>query len=473
LSAGPDIFMPTEFLHGLYDGGIGAGLRDYWNVMSASPTVAGGFFWAFADEGIRRTDQQGRIDNVGNSAPDGIVGPHGEKEGSYFAVKEIWSPVQIRDLRLTPEGLRMQLDNRYAFTNLTEVQLRWRALKLPDSSQPASGAKIVASGSSIGPDLEPGDKREWTLPLRLDRSSFDTLHLEAVDSSGRSLWTWSLDARPEHADTLAENVSSQVKVDGNVTTVRSAPYALSFDNGSGRLLEIRKNGKAYPLRDGPRVIAYRRTQRKFEEITSTNRLISFHAFDQPEHGVLAAAEYEGPLRRVTWSREADGIAMSYELAYEGPIDILGVGFALPEDQIVGKRWVGKGPFHVWQNRLEGGVLDVHDTAYNDSTPGQTYAYPEFKGYFNDWRWLTLQTRQGDVIVSNASNVPYFGLFKPQGGTQPILDLPDVGLAFLSVIPAMGTKFTTPEVLGPQSQTRIVTGVQRGRIVLDFQPATRR
>ena len=74
LSAGPDIFMPTEFLHGLYDGGIGAGFRDYWDVMGASPTVAGGFFWAFADEGIERTDQNGRIDNVGNAAPDGIVG---------------------------------------------------------------------------------------------------------------------------------------------------------------------------------------------------------------------------------------------------------------------------------------------------------------------------------------------------------------------------------------------------------------
>lgn len=29
LSAGPQIFMPTEMLHGLFDGGIGAGLRDY------------------------------------------------------------------------------------------------------------------------------------------------------------------------------------------------------------------------------------------------------------------------------------------------------------------------------------------------------------------------------------------------------------------------------------------------------------
>ena len=100
LSAGPDIFMPTEFLHGLYDGGIGAGLRDYWDVMGRSPTVAGGFFWAFADEGIERTDQNGRIDNMGNSAPDGIVGAHHEKEGSYFAVKEIWSPVELQRAQL-------------------------------------------------------------------------------------------------------------------------------------------------------------------------------------------------------------------------------------------------------------------------------------------------------------------------------------------------------------------------------------
>ena len=57
--------------------------------MGASPTVAGGFFWVFADEGIERTDQDRRIDNVGNAAPDGIVGPHHEKEGSYFAVKNL------------------------------------------------------------------------------------------------------------------------------------------------------------------------------------------------------------------------------------------------------------------------------------------------------------------------------------------------------------------------------------------------
>ena len=41
LLAAGTIFMPTEFLHGLYDGGAGPGLEDYWNAMRASPRGGG------------------------------------------------------------------------------------------------------------------------------------------------------------------------------------------------------------------------------------------------------------------------------------------------------------------------------------------------------------------------------------------------------------------------------------------------
>ncbi|HEY6900773.1 MAG TPA: glycoside hydrolase family 2 TIM barrel-domain containing protein, partial [Puia sp.] len=40
---GHDIVFPTEFLHGLYDGGHGAGLGDYWELMWNEPLSAGGF----------------------------------------------------------------------------------------------------------------------------------------------------------------------------------------------------------------------------------------------------------------------------------------------------------------------------------------------------------------------------------------------------------------------------------------------
>jgi hypothetical protein len=83
------IYMPTEFIHGLYDGGAGAGLEDYWSMMMKSPLCAGGFIWVFADEGIKRPDT-GQIDVAGNQAPDGIVGPYREREGSFYAIREIW-----------------------------------------------------------------------------------------------------------------------------------------------------------------------------------------------------------------------------------------------------------------------------------------------------------------------------------------------------------------------------------------------
>lgn len=130
-SAGPTIYMPTEFLHGLYDGGIGAGLRDFWDEMMKSPTVAGGFFWVFADEGVARADQGGRIDNAGNLAPDGIVGPHGEREGSFYTVKEIWSPVRMAlPTRLPPDwDGRVAVENGYDFTNLAACRFRWEWMR--------------------------------------------------------------------------------------------------------------------------------------------------------------------------------------------------------------------------------------------------------------------------------------------------------------------------------------------------------
>ncbi len=89
------IYMPTEFMHGLYDGGAGAGLEDYWNMMMSSSNCAGGFIWVFADEGIKNP-HTGRMDLAGNQAPDGIVGPYREREASFYTIKDIWSPIQVK-----------------------------------------------------------------------------------------------------------------------------------------------------------------------------------------------------------------------------------------------------------------------------------------------------------------------------------------------------------------------------------------
>ena len=120
------IFFPTELIHGLYDGGLGAGLEDFWLRMWNDPLCAGGFLWVFADEAVKRTDT-GELDADGNHAPDGILGPYHEKEGSFYTIREIWSPVHFEKRYITPEfDGRFRIQNRFHYTNLDQCSFSYQ-----------------------------------------------------------------------------------------------------------------------------------------------------------------------------------------------------------------------------------------------------------------------------------------------------------------------------------------------------------
>jgi hypothetical protein len=465
LSAGPEIFMPTEFLHGLYDGGIGAGFRDYWSVMGRSPTVAGGFFWVFADEGIERTDRNRKIDNVGNAAPDGIVGAHHEKEGSFFAVKEIWSPVQVSNLSFAPNKLSMRIENAYDFTDLSTTSLRWRALKLPAPGA-AGVASVIARGGARAPALAPRATRDFELAVGIASLGEDEMiELESVDAKGASLWTWTVagaSSAPREASTGKPSLAGDDIVD-------TGRHLLRFDIASGALINLHDSGtnRDIPLR-GPRLIAWNRDAqtRGFVDAAGQSTLKSLE-LAPGEPGLIARARYDGPLREVEWRLRGREIFVRYRIELPGAFDMAGIRFDFPETQVTGKRWVGAGPYRVWNNRRDGVTFGLHETAWSRSIPGVSYAYPEPEGFFGAWRWLQMRTRAGDVLLRNSSNVPWFGLYRPEPGEKPVIELPDVGWAFLHAIPAIGTKFDRAELLGPQSQPTSLPAVIEGEIALSI------
>jgi hypothetical protein len=466
LSAGPDIFMPTEFLHGLYDGGIGAGLRDYWDVMGESPTVAGGFFWAFADEGIERTDQDGRIDNMGNSAPDGIVGANHEKEGSFFAVKEIWSPVALSDVELDNGRVRMKVANHYDFTNLEQCALRWRAIRTPAAGTRGAAATLAEGRVSL-PDLAPRASTSWELPVGISAlGADDLLELTALDPRGHESWTWVI--RGTAAVTPATNPAPQeIHRQGN--TVKSGAYALEFDATTGMLTSLTARGRRVPLR-GPQLAAWQREPklRGFVPVAGAPTLRRFELAPAGDEAILARAEYDGALREVSWRILGDELLVRYRIAYEGAADILGVSFDYPETSVLGKRWLGAGPYRVWKNRLAGTTFGLHEADYSRGTPGVSYAYPEFEGFFGEWAWLAMRTREATITIRNTGAIPFFGLYRPTPGEKPVLELPDVGWSFLHAVPAIGTKFALPDVLGPQSQATQFAGSIEGELRFSFR-----
>lgn len=479
LTSGPNVYMPTEFLHGLYDGGGGAGLWDYWELMRRSKVGGGGFIWALLDECVARTDLGGRLDCSGNQGPDGVVGPHREREGSFYAVREIWSPVQLTGPQALPHDshVAFALENRYDFTNLDECSFEWQLARFPASVENGSGHVRLAAGKLKGPNVAPHGAGELKLNLPATWGRADALYLTAKDPAGREVWTWSWGLRraPEFTrdDTHAGSEKVSTRDESGSLFVRAGTLELRFDKATGLLAEVSRAGRLIPFGAGPRFVAFRRNERKYTDISGQSALMYFEPHMEGSD-LIVEEHYNGALKQTRWRVSPGGVVrLDYEYAFDGAVDLLGVQFDAPESQMRTIRWLGRGPYRVWQNRTQGTRLDVWENRYNDTTPGESWNYPEFKGYFRDWRWADFDTNGGRVTLFNETNDSYLGVYKPKDGRDGLLDLPETGIALLDVIPAIGSKFQPPSQLGPQSRQRQVSGTKGGVVLFRFDTTTKR
>lgn len=479
LTAGPNVYMPTEFLHALYDGGGGAGLWDYWELMRKSKVGGGGFIWALLDECVARTDRGGQLDCAGNMGADGVVGPHREREGSFYAVREIWSPVQITSPQALTDAphVRVALENRFDFNDLAECGFEWRLARFPSPFEARSGHVNVAAWGSKGPHVPPHGAGELKTTLPPGWKTADALYLTAKDPAGHELWTWSWELKSArdfvHAPPRAVAGEVTTREEGGSLFVRTGSLGLRFDKRTGLLAEVRSGERLIPFGNGPRFLAFRRDGRKYVDISGPNALMFFEP--HMEGGdLIVDAHYNGALARTRWRVSPGGaVRLDYSYAFEGAVDLLGVQFDAPEREMRGVRWLGRGPYRAWQNRTHGARLDVWENAYNDTTPGESWLYPEFKGYFAGWRWAAFDTTGGRVTLIKESGDSHLGVYQPRDGRDGLLELPETGIALLDVVPAVGSKFQPPDQLGPQSAQRHVNGTTRGSLLFRFDRFTKR
>jgi len=479
---GPQVYFPTEFLHGLYDGGTGTGLHDYWAAMKNGKALGGGMIWALLDEAVARTDEGGKLDARGSYAPDGIVGPHREKEGSYFTIKQIWSPVQVPNMVASnDEPYFPVVENDYDFTNLNKCTFAWELATLPTAAEGSTVRHVILSGVVNGPDVPPHAQGTLRLPVDIGpNQKAEVLYLTAKGPDGHELWTWSW---PLHeAETPATAAAKGVKavaVDNNFNyDVFAGDLEMVFSKDTGRLTSMKEKGKAISLSNGPRFIAAKHqiparggsATVQYEDLSGESKLTNLTALPDGNDEVVTAT-YDGPLKKVAWRITPDGPArLAYTYSFDGAVDLVGVQFDYPEANAKAITWEGWGPYRSWQNRIEGTTLGVWHNNYNDTIPGETWNYPEFKGYFRGWRWAALDTSEGKITVTNAlgGDDAYLGIYSPRDGTvAPLMNLPKTGLAFLDVIPASHDKSGGQERLGPQSQTRTVSGEKSGAVVFQF------
>ncbi|WP_071596994.1 glycoside hydrolase family 2 [Niabella aurantiaca] len=462
------IFLPTEFLHGLYDGGAGAGLEDYWQKMWDDPLCAGGFIWVYADEALERRDRKDSLDTDGNHAPDGILGPYLEKEGSYYTVREIWAPLFFEKRYITPDfNGQFHIENRYDFTNLDQCRIEagWIIYPYPGRKGKTTTSKTEQLHVVAGP----GQKAVLQVPLPQDWQQYDALFIKATDPYGRLInkWTWPVKKAQQSITAMLPITHygvPQLSDAGDHWLATIGALQFHFDKKTALLTRVMRNGTVIPLSNGPVLIS---REQILKNVTGYKR----------QDTVYLSALYESG-NNFQWILTADGL-LRLEVNYEPKNNNLfaGISFDFPEKEVTGMRWLGNGPYRVYKNRLKGAAFGLWEKAYNNTITGESgFVYPEFKGYHSGTYWAEIGAAAGKgFTVYVASDDIFLRMFTPGVPKFPgktAIEYPPGDLSFLHSINAIGTKFDTQQgpqaALNPFNANKLYGDLLQLKLIFDFK-----
>ncbi|MDO4819237.1 MAG: glycoside hydrolase family 2 TIM barrel-domain containing protein [Prevotella sp.] len=443
---GDDVFMPTEFLHGKYDKGQGAALEDMWTHWTSSPLFAGGFLWAYVDEAVRRTDlpigkSKGKhfadkgfnikdciLDSDGGNGPDGCVDSYRQPEASFFTIREVWSPVYIDRIHITPsfDG-RFLVSNHYLFTNLDECSMTYRVLR--------SKGGVMAHGDVSLPALDPNETGYAKFDMPKDFWRGDILELVAYNAAQEVTCRWSY---PIHR---AEEQLSDI----DLKSAKQVEKGLDLiPVGTSRIEDVRW----YELPDGRLYMDARLfNNQRTANLTDESRWQVGVSFDYPETDVDS----------VTWEGR-------------GP-------YRVWRNRLKGQQ------YGIWS-------LAYNNTVTGQYNSAQCPVYPEFKGYRSEIRWVDILNKDKThwKVTSLTENL-YLRLFTPEEAIdqtpgemtgvemtvrkkqeRTMIPFPAGNISFLLSIPPMQS-YKPLEQLGPHSQPdniRIKSGDEGFHIRLIFE-----
>jgi len=466
--AGTSIVEPTEFLHCLYDGGGGSGLFDWWALMEQSPLSAGGFLWSWDDEGVVRTDEGGIIDTAGNEAPDGIVGPYWQPEPSYYAIRDIWSPVTIPTAPVLSGSFNGQITvhNDYFFTSVSACTFSWQVVDFPLISSGKTGVIVSSSGNVTGPAVAPQQNGTLQLNLPSGWQNHAALQLTAYNSSGQLLttWTWPIQSQ---ATMESANLPAATGVATAVTSGSSVVLSGSNTNTqvtisktTGLITSVVANGVTVSL-TGPSLVSGTGT---FSSLT----------VQQSGNNQVVTANFTGNLETITYTMRGDGwmkIDSTFNLT--GTQSYIGLTFDYPETNVQNLLWLGDGPEPVWQNRLAGVSTSVWSKSANDEVPGYIwFTAPVFRGFHSKLQWATIQTSEQPINIIAETPGLYLRVNTPGNGVTPknaTAALPPGNLSLLEAISAMGDKFNGANAGndGPMSGPATAAGAYESVFWMNF------
>lgn len=394
------------------------GDRDYyieplipvWDAVQSSKNVQGGMIWAWVDDIFMvpgRDSEYGRGSIVGpfhaldgtyhlsgrgivGDAPWGIVDGWRRKKPEFWHVKMLMSPVHIQQPNLEQwkpsESVTVKVDNRYEFTNLSELAVEWTVGK---------------QRGTLHPDIPPGASAAVSIPVALETQPGEMLSLRFLDKKGRMVIPYQVQlgvsppgpAQPRKKESALRHVREPSWLGGPLDRFIGDDFEIAFDGASGRIKRALVNGHSV-LYGSPKlhVLPIEATQ---DEVP----LFDTWRLSKPLEIRSAGSDYEivetgayrdfaGELRfRIT---PDGGLRVSYDFSYTG-VGVrarevgVQVGVPLWCDRLQWKRhgeWTVYPEDHIGRN--EGSTM-AHAPGPQKVPPTQPFAFDDTPLGTNDFR----------------------------------------------------------------------------------------
>lgn len=395
-------------------------LIDIWEAVEASKNVQGSMIWAWVDDIFLvpgRDSEYGRgsigrpehlLDGTYHMAGRGIVGdaPWGlvdgwrRKKPEFWHFKMLMSPVHVRERDLPAwspgEPVKITVDNRYAFTNLSELSLEWL---------------IGNEQGTLHPDIAPRSSGTISIPVGADIRPGDSLSLKFLNSKGGLIIPYRIQlgmaaakvSTPAPSLETLRYVHEGFWLGGPMERFIGDNFEVAFDGANGRIRRalIDRHSVLYQT---PKlhVLPIESTLQEFP-IFETWRLTKPLQVRQEDNGyeVIETGTYRDFAGEVSFRITSEGrIRVNYEFTYTGTdtrAREIGLQFGVPLwcDKLQWRRvgeWSVYPDDHIGRND---GVAMAHAPGPQPVPPTQPFALDDTPLGTNDFR----STKRNFVFAS--------------------------------------------------------------------------
>ena len=415
-------FFLCEYAHAM--GNAIGNLAEYWDyIENKSVRMIGGCIWDWVDQAIVMPGAKdgklyfggsfGDMPNDNDFCCNGIVTADRRVTAKLQQVKKVYQYVKIRRVDpVSPDGLCLELENRYTAYHLNEMQLHYTYL---------SEGLLVAEGSGDLPAAAPWERCTVQLPAPPEAAGDLTLQVELSLKEG-TRWCprghvvasaeFVLQEAKSRLALAPENPFGPLKVyleEGRFLCARNEAISVRFDRARGTLLSLCLDGMEVlhgmggPVFNGYRYIsndAARFVIDGKDELTTVQpRLTGFRFSATDDHLKVEVETEVGTL--------------VYDVHAAGYVDVdarfrPGKDYTLPR---VGLRmllnpayeylsWYGRGPMENYRDRKDCAFLGIYENTVDGMT--EPYVRTQSMGERTDTRWLTFRTQEGQTVTFTAN-----------------------------------------------------------------------